>query len=176
MKTDWELGLLNNPDDEYFIIPNAGLNPTDGYSEKTNPAVALSTNNYNGSQLFSSFILSPASLANLSLGLKTIDWTSNTGYKPSPTGIAENINEGTFSIFPNPFGTGFQIKATANTNQHFQIAVFNILGQKVYQAKGNLDKINNGLQSIGKTLHSGTYFLELKGAEGSTFRKEAVKW
>lgn len=109
------------------------------------------------------------------MGLKTAAWTSNTGYRPAPTGISGTIQQSAFSVSPNPFRSGFHIDATA-ANQDLDITVFNILGQKVYQDKGTLDKINRGLQSIGQKLDAGTYFIELKNLDGNTFRKEVIKW
>lgn len=168
-KTTLSLGLLNNPSTLYFQLPYNNYN-------RTTPAVALSTNNLGSNYLFTSFIQTPSpnSLL-LIMGLKTAAWTSNTGYRPAPTGISETIQQSAFSVSPNPFRSGFHIDATA-ANQDLDISVFNILGQKVYQDKGTLAKINRGLQSIGQNLDAGTYFMELKNLDGNTFRKEVIKW
>lgn len=170
VKTTTDLNLMNNPPTGYFLIP------LKLYHKPYYPGVALSTNN-TFSRLYTAFIEDPSDENHLiTLGMKTVDWGPNTGYKQSPTGISENVSKGTFSLYPNPFRKGFQIKATTNTNQNFQIVVFNILGQKVYHSNGKLGKINNGLQSIGETLPSGTYFMKLTGTDGSAFRKEVIKW
>ena len=171
IKTTLGLGALNNPSNLYFQLPYNNYN-------RTTPAVALSTNNLSSNYLFTSFLQQPtSSVLQMTLGLKTASWTSNTGYRPAPTSITETIQESAFSLSPSPFRSGFHIDATtAVANQGLDITIFNILGQKVYQDKGRLDKINKGLQSIGQNLNAGTYFVELKGKDDGAFRKEVIKW
>lgn len=170
VKTSLSLGLLNSPSSLYFQIPYYHNN------DRAFPAVGLSTNNQTSPYLFTSFIETPGSLMIFTLGLKTAEWTSNTGYRPAPTGIPGILNQDVFSVYPNPFNSGFSVTIATAMNQDVKVTVFNILGQKVYQVQGSLQKINKGLQSFGKDLNSGTYFIELKGHDGPAFRKEMIKW
>lgn len=56
------------------------------------------------------------------------------------------------------------------------MAIYNLLGQKVYSTKGTIAEINQGLNQVGTQLTAGTYFIELKGKDGAAFHKEIVKW
>src|SRR5690606_4701766 len=92
------------------------------------------------------------------------------------TGIGEIENGKGFSISPNPFKKGFQINLQGTSTQANTLSLFNILGQKVYEAKGTIKQLNENTNNIGKQLNSGTYFIELKSDNGHVFRKEIVKW
>src|SRR5690606_26538534 len=64
------------------------------------------------------------------------------------TGIGETANGRTFAVVPNPFHDNFQIQLSAQKGETFRLAIYNILGQKVYEDKGTLPDINKGLLNI----------------------------
>lgn len=173
VKTTLNFNLINNPASQYFIIPKNNY----GYDNIV-PAVGLSTQNDASPQLFTAFSMGTAEHYVPYFGLKTVDWNTVTGYKPggNTTGITATLNADKTTVSPNPFHNGFQINLQEPSRQAYTLSLFNILGQKVYETKGDIEILNRGIKNVGNNLNTGTYFLQLKSENDKVFRKEIVKW
>jgi hypothetical protein len=117
-----------------------------------------------------------------SIGLKTYDDTSTItpGFLPGTVYyLPQAVNEGEFSdepelpmSYPNPWGSsGVQIKFSLASDQIVRIAVYNILGQKIWGAKGAFRKGYNsitwkGIDYDGNLIRGGVYFYRIETSDG----------
>ncbi len=93
----------------------------------------------------------------------------NSDIYSQPTGIdKENINN-SFSIFPNPTNGQFSVQTTEQ--KIFDISVFNVLGEKVFDEK----QINSSQTNIDlNKVSAGVYFIHITFGENKTITQKII--
>lgn len=84
------------------------------------------------------------------------------------TGVAEQHEQLSFQLFPNPNPGQFRILPAEESNGDLQVTVYDLLGQRVM---GPVELNKSGFITLPATVTSGTYFLLLQSAEG----KQGIK-
>ena len=164
VKVDLDFNLLNsNPNpNQYFAIPNNN-------NTLISPSMAFSTQNDASPYLFTTFFQWPKPFLNYEffIGLKTVDWSMTTGFKPEPTSIVKNSTENhNIEIFPNPFNESFSIELNGiNENTICEITIYDILGRLLYSNSGTIKDLNKNLIIFGKNIPLGSYYLSLKAGK-----------
>jgi len=90
------------------------------------------------------------------------------------------VHTGIHSIYPNPCSASATIHmGIKGATQAYQLEIYNIKGEKVWQASGNAkgftDCCWNGCTASGTRLPSGIYLVLMKTAEGTNTRKLVLK-
>ena len=79
--------------------------------------------------------------------------------------------------FPNPFNPSTKIRYSIQQSGNYQLAIYNILGQRVqtlfngFQTANRYEITWNGLNEAGNPVGSGIYFYKLTGKNASIIRK-----
>jgi hypothetical protein len=90
------------------------------------------------------------------------------------------VKANSFSLlqnYPNPFNPSTTIKYTLKKAQDVNIAVYNVLGQRIStlvnakQAQGLHQVVWNGKDNFGRSVASGVYFYRIKTQNGSMTKK-----
>lgn len=146
-----------------IIDQNSALNPS-------SRAIAFSGNNVmqpeNLYTVFSGSINNPG---RQEMYQKHSKWTdiAATGYKP--TNI-EAIGQNKLAVkaLPNPFEHRFSLSiAAAYQHDILEMKMTDILGREIFQANGNIERINQSLHQFltGQNPDNGLYFLQLKSSK-----------
>ena len=142
------------------------------------PSIALSTQNDASPYLYTSFVLwDHPSSTSYQIGLKTNNWNTTIGFKPSgETKInEEETKTDGFQVFPNPFKSSFSLKTQIDETKTCDLTIYNLLGQKIYSGKGTISELNKELKDIGNKLESGSYFIKLQPEKGKAFHQKLLK-
>ncbi|MCX6352850.1 MAG: multicopper oxidase domain-containing protein [Bacteroidetes bacterium] len=84
--------------------------------------------------------------------------------RDTTVGIQQNIKENGVTIYPNPFTDELNINTTQN--QKYSVAIYNLLGQKIYASSSTL---NIKLETLN--FPKGLYILELKSNQNITYKR-----
>ena len=71
-------------------------------------------------------------------------------------------------MYPNPSAGTFTV---ANTERHYQIEIYSLLGENIYRAASDNSKSTVDIS----TLNSGIYFMKVINKNGTTHIKKIIK-
>lgn len=152
---------------EYFVIPD------DPDNVSLYPSLAFSCNNmrdHNG--IYMAFTQQDATTADINIGYKFVDWSA-TSFRPTPPEEENNNSLSQISIFPNPFTDGFTLKAVNNNEDIFQLHITDILGRTMVNHKGQIEKLNELLNTEPEKWDAGQYIIQVNN--NNTGAKETIK-
>ena len=95
------------------------------------------------------------------------NWGQALGAAETLGGITSDINTG-FKMYPNPVLNG-KLYISSTSNLEKEVAIYNTLGQEVFQSKTNNQAIN--VSSLSK----GTYFVKITEAEITATKKLIIQ-
>jgi hypothetical protein len=87
-------------------------------------------------------------------------------YKPSATGnVAKNMNESTFSVYPNPINIGQSLNIRSTLNELSTLSIITMDGKNLITKHYDVQSLNNTLPIL---LNPGIYILRLESNDITT--------
>jgi len=91
-------------------------------------------------------------------------------YLINTVGIISNIDNGVFTIYPNPTTGVLHIEYEKNINQNINVVLYNIIGERVFETFN----LQPGKKILLNNFPNGTYFLELQLEGGSQLMRKVI--
>jgi hypothetical protein len=127
-----------------------------------NPILAFSKHQNNLNYLYNTFADDDVAY---SLKHRSHDWTSSGMWKKASTVDVESEN-GAIKLNPNPFSESLHIIANQKSEAS-EVHITDMLGRNLFAQSSTILEMNNALDKLAVSLHTGLYLLTVRTANGN---------